>query len=116
MADTGLTAMKKPELADYQRLSDSREVPIKRVDLPLHCPTDDSAVWCAHPRVFLAIEDSDDKTARCPYCGTHMMSVTWWIIVKTTPCNIAILCANTEVVIHVPAPGHPELVHLDCLQ
>ncbi len=60
----------KPALADYQRLGDSKERLIKRADLPLHCPTDNSAVWCAHPRVFLSIEGSADNTASCPYCGT----------------------------------------------
>ncbi|MEZ5479378.1 MAG: zinc-finger domain-containing protein [Thiolinea sp.] len=62
--------MGKPDVADYQRLPDSKERVIKATDLPLHCPLDDEAVWCAHPRVFLPIEDSAERTARCPYCGT----------------------------------------------
>ncbi|HPE61464.1 MAG TPA: zinc-finger domain-containing protein [Thiolinea sp.] len=62
--------MGKPELKDYQRLNDTREVVISRKDLPLHCPMDNRAAWCAHPRVFLAIEASADHTVRCPYCGT----------------------------------------------
>ena len=62
--------MTVPSVADYKRLSDTREIVIKVQDLPLHCPTDETALWCAHPRVFLPIEDSADKTARCPYCGT----------------------------------------------
>lgn len=62
--------MTAPSVADYKRLSDTREIVIKAQDLPLHCPTDETALWCAHPRVFLPIEDSADKTARCPYCGT----------------------------------------------
>lgn len=57
-------------VADYKRLNESREVVISRKDLPLHCPTDQTALWCSHPRVFLPIEDSADKTCRCPYCGT----------------------------------------------
>lgn len=62
--------MSAPSVADYKRLGDSREVVIKAQNLPLHCPTDETALWCSHPRVFLPIEDSVDKTARCPYCGT----------------------------------------------
>ena len=62
--------MATPTTADYKRLGETREVVIKRQGLPLHCPTDDSALWCAHPRVFLPIEQNADKTARCPYCGT----------------------------------------------
>ncbi|MGB1010461.1 MAG: zinc-finger domain-containing protein [Thiolinea sp.] len=62
--------MKQPLPEDYQRLGDSKEALVKRSDLPLHCPTDDNAVWCAHPKVYLSIEDSEDKTVRCPYCGT----------------------------------------------
>ena len=62
--------MATPTVADYKRLGESREVVIKRQALPLHSPTDETALWCAHPRVFLAIEQNADKTARCPYCGT----------------------------------------------
>lgn len=62
--------MAAPSVTDYQRLSTAREVVVRRQDLPLHCPTDATALWCAHPRVFLPIEASPDKTVRCPYCGT----------------------------------------------
>ncbi len=62
--------MAKPSVTDYQALGTSREVVVKARDLPLHCPTHDSALWCGHPRVFLPIEESIDKTSRCPYCGT----------------------------------------------
>ena len=62
--------MAKPDLKDYQRLNDTREVVVSRRDLPLHCPMDEEAVWCSHPRVFLPIEASSDATYRCPYCGT----------------------------------------------
>lgn len=56
--------------ADYKKLNITNEVTISRNDLPLHCPTNESALWCAHPKVFLPIEDSKNSTARCPYCGT----------------------------------------------
>ena len=62
--------MSTPDIRDYASLSSSREVVVKRQALPLHCPTEDSALWCGHPRVFLAIEASADNTVRCPYCGT----------------------------------------------
>ncbi|MEE2804992.1 MAG: zinc-finger domain-containing protein [Pseudomonadota bacterium] len=42
-------------------------------DLPLHCPTDDSPLWSAHPRVFLPIEDAGEVL--CPYCGTRYILV-----------------------------------------
>ncbi len=57
-------------LEDFKKLNTLKEVVILQKDLPLHCPTDDSAIWCAHPRVFLAIEDSKNSEIRCPYCGT----------------------------------------------
>lgn len=62
--------MSAPSIADYKRLGESREVVVKRQDLPLHCPIDETVLWCSHPRVSLAIDTSADKTARCPYCGT----------------------------------------------
>ncbi|MCG6874358.1 MAG: zinc-finger domain-containing protein [Betaproteobacteria bacterium] len=37
-------------------------------DLPLHCPTARTPVWCYHPRVFLDVAQAGE--ARCPYCGT----------------------------------------------
>ena len=36
-------------------------------DLPLSCPMPDMALWNAHPRVYLPIEDSGKEI--CPYCG-----------------------------------------------
>ncbi len=58
------------KVADYKKLNITNEVTITRKDLPLHCPTNVSALWCSHPKVFLAIENSKTGTARCPYCGT----------------------------------------------
>jgi uncharacterized Zn-finger protein len=45
-----------------------RTVEVSDADLPLHCPMPGEAVWCAHPRVFLAVEERGE--ALCPYCGT----------------------------------------------
>jgi len=41
---------------------------ISASELPLHCPTKKTALWNAHPRVFLPIEETG--YAKCPYCGT----------------------------------------------
>ncbi len=57
-------------IEDYKKLNTLKEVVVHSKDLPLHCPTDESAIWCAHPRVFLAIEDATNSEIRCPYCGT----------------------------------------------
>ncbi len=47
----------------------ARVVEISAAELPLHCPTDEQMVWNAHPRVFLAIEETGEVL--CPYCGTR---------------------------------------------
>lgn len=62
--------MSTPNITDYERLGRERDVVIKRSDLPLQCPRDESASWCSHPRVFLPIEQSTNQSCRCPYCGT----------------------------------------------
>ena len=45
-----------------------RTVEVDASDLPLRCPMPGDAVWCSHPRVFLAVEEKGE--ALCPYCGT----------------------------------------------
>lgn len=52
-----------------------RVVEVKESDLPLHCPMPGDAVWDAHPRVFLAVEEKGE--ARCPYCGTLYKLQGW---------------------------------------
>ena len=42
---------------------------VHQKDLPLSCPTNDMALWNAHPKVYLPIEKTGKET--CPYCGTH---------------------------------------------
>jgi uncharacterized Zn-finger protein len=49
--------------------NESREIEVTAKDLPLHCPTDEVALWCSHPRVFLPIEETGQTL--CPYCGTQ---------------------------------------------
>ncbi len=43
-------------------------VEVTKDQLPLHCPTPDSALWDSHPRVFIPLEESNE--ASCSYCGT----------------------------------------------
>lgn len=40
-------------------------------DLPLSCPTDEMALWNAHPKVYLPIEKTGEET--CPYCGAKFI-------------------------------------------
>ncbi|MGB7540641.1 MAG: zinc-finger domain-containing protein [Burkholderiales bacterium] len=47
----------------------SRVVEVTEADLPLHCPTPKSPVWCMHPRVFLDVAAAGEVL--CPYCGTR---------------------------------------------
>ena len=44
---------------------------IHNKDLPLSCPTKEMAVWNAHPKVYLPIEETGKET--CPYCGTQFV-------------------------------------------
>jgi uncharacterized Zn-finger protein len=44
-------------------------VEVSLAELPLSCPQPSEKIWNAHPRVYLAIEESGE--ASCPYCGTH---------------------------------------------
>ena len=41
-----------------------RHVEVTAADLPLHCPLPSQALWNAHPRVFLPIENTGE--ALCP--------------------------------------------------
>ncbi|MCX7118256.1 MAG: zinc-finger domain-containing protein [Legionellales bacterium] len=40
-------------------------------DLPLSCPTEEMALWNAHPKVYLSIESSG--VAVCPYCSARFV-------------------------------------------
>jgi uncharacterized Zn-finger protein len=42
---------------------------IKMTDCPLSCPMPTDTLWNAHPRVYLAIEETGRVT--CPYCETQ---------------------------------------------
>ncbi|OGI37644.1 MAG: hypothetical protein A2V91_00615 [Candidatus Muproteobacteria bacterium RBG_16_64_10] len=52
---------------DERVASTERRYEVTRADLPLHCPMPGMRLWDAHPRVYLAIENTGE--ARCPYCG-----------------------------------------------
>jgi len=45
------------------------EFSVTLADLPLSCPMPGSALWNAHPRVYLPIEQTG--AAQCPYCGAR---------------------------------------------
>ena len=50
------------------------KIPIQKItqrDLPLQCPTDAVALWSAHPKVYLPIEETGEEV--CPYCGAHFV-------------------------------------------
>lgn len=56
------------EIEKHQACTEKKRL-VHRRDLPLSCPSADMALWNAHPKVYLPIEDSGDEV--CPYCGTH---------------------------------------------
>ncbi|MDD2834390.1 MAG: zinc-finger domain-containing protein [Methylotenera sp.] len=43
-------------------------IEITAKELPLHCPTEQVALWSSHPRVFLDVVKTG--SVACPYCGT----------------------------------------------
>lgn len=45
-----------------------KTVTIHSKELPLSCPTPEVALWNAHPKVYLPIDQTGKET--CPYCGT----------------------------------------------
>lgn len=49
--------------------STPREIEVTARELPLHCPTPETALWCSHPRVFLDVAATG--AVLCPYCGTQ---------------------------------------------
>jgi uncharacterized Zn-finger protein len=54
----------------FQLANAETTVAVRRLDLPLHCPTPHTALWASHPRVYLAIDEASGGRMRCPYCGT----------------------------------------------
>jgi uncharacterized Zn-finger protein len=50
--------------------NNSKTIQVSAKDLPLHCPTDEVALWCSHPRVFLDLSESGK--ASCPYTNLKL--------------------------------------------
>lgn len=50
-----------------------RKVVIAAKDLPVHCPLPDTSLWNSHPRVYIPLEEAENKRAICPYCGTEFV-------------------------------------------
>ncbi len=50
-------------------MSTETAITIEANELPLHCPTDKTPLWCEHPRVFLEFDAKG--IAKCPYCSTE---------------------------------------------
>lgn len=50
-------------------MADQKIIEINEKDLPLHCPTPQTALWNQHPRVYLDITHTGEVT--CPYCSAH---------------------------------------------
>ncbi len=51
-----------------------KTITVQDSDLPLSCPMNNMAVWNAHPKIYLPIEQSGKET--CPYCGTQFILAT----------------------------------------
>lgn len=47
---------------------------VTEADLPISCPTDDIALWSAHPRVFIPL-DNNNKEEHCPYCSAKFVLI-----------------------------------------
>ena len=58
-----------PKLEGYIEPNAQNRYEITRADLPLHCPLKGMSLWNSHPRVYLPIEEAEDREAQCPYCG-----------------------------------------------
>lgn len=56
-----------------QTASAKLEYKVSQKDLPLSCPTKAMALWNAHPRVYLPIEETGEEV--CPYCGARYILV-----------------------------------------
>ncbi len=43
-------------------------IEVRPEDLPVHCPTEGSALWNSHPQVYIPVVENGGE-ARCPYCS-----------------------------------------------
>lgn len=46
---------------------------VTKKNLPLYCPSLKTALWSAHPRIYLPLEKK--KTVICPYCSEKYILV-----------------------------------------
>ncbi len=60
MADSNSATKQRPA---------SQLVEITEQDLPIYCPSEKSALWAEHPRVYLRLDDENHVI--CPYCNTE---------------------------------------------
>jgi len=47
-------------------------IQIQLSDLPISCPTHETILWNAHPRVYLPLDETH-REAICPYCDTKFV-------------------------------------------
>lgn len=65
---TGDTRMKQDQAYTFDNVGQFMVTP---EDLPVCCPLPSQALWDAHPRVYLPIEETGKAT--CPYCGAKFI-------------------------------------------
>ncbi len=53
----------------YAQPNSKAAIEVRPEDLPIHCPTEGSALWNSHPMVYIPVAENGGE-ARCPYCGT----------------------------------------------
>jgi uncharacterized Zn-finger protein len=56
-------------MKQHQTACAQRHYEVTQQDLPLSCPMKGMELWNAHPKVYLAIEETGK--AMCEYCGTR---------------------------------------------
>jgi len=54
---------------DLVQANAKHQYDVTTADLPLSCPMPGMHLWNSHPRVYLAIEQTD--WAKCSYCGAE---------------------------------------------
>ena len=55
-------------MSKHKPSCNQHEIDVTHADLPLSCPMPDQALWNAHPRVYLPVEEAGRVV--CPYCST----------------------------------------------
>jgi len=73
--DPQLATVEKMIMMTTTQACTERRTDITVADLPLSCPMRDQAVWDAHPRVYLPIEQTETGEFTCPYCDTKYVLI-----------------------------------------